>query len=124
MITCLREQCYSGLRINTYLLYCCYSIKPNQTPSCKATKQLKLHPFSSFWTLKDTTNYIRARWEIMLKDWLTNPFHVCQNRLPEVPTEKLISWSLGIIKRSLIEVCSRNTFPINTKAYNLVIVLS
>jgi hypothetical protein len=101
-------------------MYCCL----NQTHSREATKRIKLHPFSSLWTLKDATNYIRARWEIMLKDRLTYPFHVCQNRLPEVPTEKLISRSLGIIKRSLIEVLSRNTFLINTKAYNLVIVLS
>jgi hypothetical protein len=73
------------------------------------TKQLKLHPLSSLWTLEYPTHYIRTRWEIMLKDRLTNTFHVCQNRLPEVPTKERINWSLGIIEKSSVKIFSSNT---------------
>lgn len=59
----------------------------------------------------------------MLEYWLPSTLYVCQNRLPEVPTEELIGWSLGVIKRSLIKVFSSNARPITTEAYNLVIIL-
>jgi hypothetical protein len=49
----------------------------------------------------------------MLKYGLASTLHVCQNRLPEVPTEELIGWSLGIIKRSLVKIFSSNAFPIS-----------
>ena len=78
----------------------------------QTTKQLKLHPLLSFWTFKYIPNYNRARWEVMLKSRLSSTLHTCQNCLPKVPTEELISWSLGIIK-SLVKIFSSNTFPIS-----------
>jgi hypothetical protein len=98
--------------IQVYYTYLLRQIKL----SSHTTKQLKLHPLRSLWTLKYITNYIRARREIMLEYWLPSTLHVCQNCLPEVPTKELISWSLGIIKRSLVEMFSSNTFPITNKA--------
>lgn len=59
----------------------------------------------------------------MLEHWLPSTLHICQNRLPEVPTEELIGWSFGVIKRSLIKVFSGNALPIPTEAYDLVIIL-
>jgi hypothetical protein len=49
----------------------------------------------------------------MLKHRLPSTLHICQNRLPEVPTEELIGWSLGIIEKSLVKIFSSNAVAIS-----------
>jgi hypothetical protein len=90
----------------------------------QATKQLKLHPFSSFWALKYLTHYIRARREIMLESRLASTPYISENRLSKMPPEKLIWWSLRIVKKSLIKMFSSNSIIVKAKVYNFVTVLN
>jgi hypothetical protein len=59
----------------------------------------------------------------MLEYWLSGTLHIRQNSLAEVPTEKLINWSLGVIEKSSVKILSSNAVSISLKAYNLVIIL-
>jgi hypothetical protein len=91
--------------------------------SCQATEQLKLHSFSRLWTIENVTNNIRARRKIMLEPGLSSTSHVCQDRLPEVPSQKLINWSLGVVQELEIKMFPSKISRIECKEYNLVIVL-
>jgi len=92
--------------------------------SCQATEQLKLHSFSRLWTIENVTNNIRARREIMLKPGLSSTSHVCQDRLPEVPSQKLIDRSLGVIDEGLVKMFASETICFKGKEHNLVIILN
>jgi hypothetical protein len=90
----------------------------------QAIEQLKLHPLSSLWTLKYTTNDIRARWEIMLEGRLASTPHINQNRLSKMPPEKSIYWPLRIIKKSLIKMIPGNPLAVKAEVYDLVVILN
>lgn len=54
--------------------------------SCHAVEQLEFHPFSSLWTLKNTTYHVRARRKIVFEYRLPSALHIDENSLPEMPT--------------------------------------
>jgi hypothetical protein len=43
--------------------------------------------------------------------------------LPEVPSEKLINWSMRILKKLLIEMLAGDALPIESEANDLVTIL-
>ena len=90
----------------------------------QAIEQLKLHPLSSLWTLKYITDYIRARWKIMLEDRLASTPHINQNRLSKMPPKKFIYWPLRIIKKSSIKMFPGNLLAVKAEVYDLVVILN
>ena len=91
--------------------------------SRQATEQLKLHSFSRLRTIENVTNNIRARRKIMLESGLSSTSHVCQDCLPEVPSQKLIDWSLGVVQKLEVKMLPSKVSRIERKEYNLVIIL-
>jgi hypothetical protein len=59
----------------------------------------------------------------MLEPRLPSTSHVCQDRLPEVPSQKLIDWSLGFVQEFLIEMLTSKVSRIKSEEYNFVIIL-
>jgi hypothetical protein len=86
-------------------------------------EQLELHPLSSLWAPKNTTDYIRARWKIVLEYGLPSTLHINKHGLSEVPPQKLVWWPLRIIEKSLVKMPSSITLKNTAKIHNLVIIL-
>jgi hypothetical protein len=59
----------------------------------------------------------------MLEDRLASTFHINQDSLPEMPTQKLVNGSLRIIKKLLMEMLAGEVFPTEREEYNLIIIL-
>jgi hypothetical protein len=59
----------------------------------------------------------------MLEYRLPSASHVDKNRLSKMPPEKLIYWSLRIIKQSLIKMLPSNILAIKAKVHNFVTIL-
>ena len=53
----------------------------------------------------------------------TSTSHINQNRLSEMPTQKLINRSIRIIEELLVKLSASNTLPISSEEYNLVVIL-
>ncbi len=53
----------------------------------------------------------------------TSTSHISQNRLSEMPTQKLINRSIRIIEELLVKLSASNTLPISSEEYNLVVIL-
>ena len=89
-----------------------------------ATEQLKLHSLRSLRTARYLIHHVRTRRKIELENKLSGSAHARQHCLPEMSAEKLIGWSMRILKKLLIEVIASNTLAVKSETHDLVIILN
>ena len=61
----------------------------------------------------------------MLKNWLTCTSHICEDRLPKVPSKELIGYAVGIfwVTTYWVENSTIKTKNIDIKDCDLVVIL-
>ena len=90
----------------------------------QATEQLKLHPLRSLRTAHNLTHHVRTRRKIKLENRLSGSPHIRKYCLPEMPMQKLIDWSMRILKELLIEMFAGDALAIRSETHDLVIILN
>ena len=89
-----------------------------------ATEQLKPHSLRSLRAARYLIHHVRTRRKIELENKLSDSAYACQHCLPGMPAEKLIGWSMRILKKPLIEVIASNALAVRPETRDLVIILN
>jgi len=89
----------------------------------KPVEQLKLHSLSSFGPALDLSHHIGTRWEVVLEIRLSSSLHVCEDSLPEMPSEKRVQRTPRVAEKTSIQGSPCDMFVVWLETNDLMTIL-